>query len=91
MDSVGWAVLAGLLLITSVGLSGVLNILLSLCLTLITILLVFLLTNYALTTLDQSWRCVRVRSKHSRLPRRVVTTNTIRVMLELRCDPTFTD
>ena len=78
MDSVGWAVLAGLLLITSVGLSGVLNILLSLCLTLITILLVFLLTNYALTTLDQSWRCVRVRSKHSRLPRRVVTTNTIR-------------
>ena len=76
--SVAWGVLALLLLITSVGLTGLLNIIVSLCLILITTILVFLLSNYAHTTLDERWRCVRVRSKHSRLPRRIVTTNTIR-------------
>ena len=76
--SVAWGVLAVLLVVSSVGLSGVLNITLSLCLTVITTILVFLLTNYAYTTVDYGWQCVRVRSRHSRLPRRIVTTNTIR-------------
>ena len=77
--SLAWGVLACLLLVTSVGLSGVLNLLGSLLLIILTTILVFLLTNFAYSTVDQRWRCVRVRSKHGRLPRRVVDcSKTIR-------------
>ena len=74
-----WSVLGLLLLVSSVGMSGVLTLLLSLLLTIFTVLVTFLLTNYAQATVDQTVRCSRVKSTvQARLQRRVVTTSSYR-------------
>ena len=73
-----WAVLAAMLLVTSVGVSSILNIIIILILAIIAALLTFFLTLFAYAKVDMTPLCSRVAPRPPVMSRRPVTRSRSR-------------